>query len=189
MTIKLFKNTNAIVEYYIALFMGKDIVAVDMTVGNGNDIYKIAEIVGMDSSLYGFDISPIAIKNCMEKLRVFKGNNIKIIEDSHKYIHKYIKEDIDLAIYNLGYLPKGDKSITTDYKTVLESLEILLAKLTVNGVIVITFYPGHKSGLEESIEIEKRLRNISQKKFNILKFDFINQVNNPPYTIVIERLI
>lgn len=183
---KVSKNTNDIVDFYINIFKNENIVAVDMTLGNGNDLYKVAKNVDIKSKLYGFDISSVAIENSKKKLEEF--DNISLIHDSHENILNYVDENINLAIYNLGYLPKGDKSITTESNVVLKSLKIVMDKLNINGIILITFYPGHKSGLKESIELESFLKEVNQKKFTILKFDFINQINNPPYTIAIERV-
>lgn len=184
----LFKNTVEITDHYINLFKNKIIIAADMTVGNGNDIYKIVKTVDKKSEILGFDISEIAIENTKNLLKEFKNNNIQIIKDSHKNIFKHINKKLDLVIYNLGYLPKGNKDITTDYVTVIKSLEYVLNFLNINGIVIITFYPGHSSGKLESIEIEKYLADLNQKNYNVLKYYFVNQINNPPYVVVIERL-
>ena len=101
---------------------------------------------------------------------------------------KYIKENIDFAIYNLGYLPKGDKYITTNAKDVEESLKKLLEKLNSKGAIFITFYIGHSAGQIESLEISKFLQNLNQKEYTILKCTFENQKNNPPYVVMIQKI-
>ena len=188
MSVKIFKNTSEIIMYYLNFFSNIDIIGIDMTVGNGHDIYNIAKIVGSNSILYGFDINPIAIENTNKKLKKIDNIEINIIEDSHDNILKFVNEEIDLVIYNLGYLPLGDKSITTNFATVIKSINIVMGKLKTNGIILITFYPGHKNGMLESVYIEQFLSRINQKNFNILRYNFINQINDPPYVIVIERL-
>lgn len=185
----LYINTGDIVYNFLNKFKDKKIVAVDMTVGNGNDICNICSIVGKDSEIYGFDISKDAINTSTEKLKIYDYMKLNLILDGHENIKSYINDKLDLVVYNLGYLPKGNKNITTDYKTVIKSLNKVFEILNKNGLIIITFYPGHESGKLESIEIEKYLEKKDQKKYRILKLDFINQVNNPPYVIVIERLI
>ena len=35
--------------------------------------------------------------------------------------------------------------------------------------------------------VEKYVKNLSQKEYEVVKYQFINQINNPPYVIVIER--
>ena len=184
----LYNNTADIVYNFINKFKDKRILAADMTVGNGNDICNICNIVRKDSKIYGFDILEEAINISTEKLKTYDYMDINLILDSHENIDKYIDNGLDLIIYNLGYLPSGNKDITTDYKTVISSLNKAFEILNKNGLIIITFYPGHESGKLESIEIENYLKAKNQKKYRIMKLDFINQVNNPPYVIVIERL-
>ena len=78
----------------------KDIkVGVDMTVGAGNDSKYILENTTV-KKLYGFDIQKDAQKRALELI----GEDLRFnfILDSHASIDKYIKEGIDLAIYNLG---------------------------------------------------------------------------------------
>ena len=117
-----------------------------------------------------------------------KYSNCELILENHKNFDKYIKENIDFAIYNLGYLPKGDKYITTNAKDVEESLKKLLEKLNSKGAIFITFYIGHSAGQIESLEISKFLQNLNQKEYTILKCTFENQKNNPPYVVMIQKI-
>lgn len=35
--------------------------------------------------------------------------------------------------------------------------------------------------------IDKLLKNLDQKKFNVLKYEFINQKNSPPLLYIIEK--
>ena len=87
----------------------------------------------------------------------------------------------------LGYLPSGDHSITTEHDTVRESLEDLLDLLNDKGLVLITFYPGHDEGKKEALELNKYLESLDQKTFTVVKFNFINQINNPPFTIMIQK--
>ena len=60
--------------------------------------------------------------------------------------------------------------------------------MNIEGQIVITFYPGHRPGFEESINIINFLRTLNQKEFNVIRYDFLNQINNPPFVCLIERI-
>lgn len=164
-------------------------ICVDCTVGNGNDISLLARIVGEEGKVYGFDIQSLAIERSYKSLKDqgLDGNTI-LIEDSHEYIANYIKEKIDLFIYNLGYLPRGDKSIKTKGKSTIKSLEAALKLLKSNGIILITCYTGHEGGMEEKNAIEGFLVNLDQSEFNVLKYDFLNQKNFPPILYCIEKI-
>ena len=118
---------------------------VDATMGNGFDtlfLSKISKIV------YSFDIQEDALENTFSLLNLNNIHNCKLILDSHERILNYIK-DFSLVVFNLGYLPKGNKNITTKSKTTLKTIKSLLEhnpKLT----LVITCYPGHLEGKKES---------------------------------------
>lgn len=159
-------------------------VAADLTVGTGKDSKYILENTEVER-LYGFDIQKEAEKEAKKLI----GDDQRFIFhlDNHANIEKYIKEGLDLAIYNLGYLPGGNKEITTKYESTIKSLEKILDFLNKNGIAIITIYPGHPAGKEESEKIEKYLAGIDQKKYGLIKIAYPTRPNNPPYIIVVEK--
>lgn len=161
----------------------KELNAIDMTCGRGNDTLFLSTLF---KKVYSFDVQEEAINSSRELTK--DKQNIDYILDNHKNVDKYVKDKVGLVIYNLGYLPKGDKNITTCAFDVIESLEKVTNLLESKGVIIITVYPGHPAGALESVEIDKYLRKYNQKMFEVLKYEFINQINNPPYLYVIEKL-
>lgn len=177
----IYNNTKTLVESLMKHKIPTSKICLDMTFGNGNDSYKMLSI-NENIEVYGFDIQ----KDCIDNSRNFE--NLKVINDSHLNFDKYINQKIDFVVFNLGYLPGGDKKITTDYDTVIKTLDKLFKVLSTDGQVVITFYPGHKPGLEESINIIAYLQKLNQKEFNVIRYDFINQINNPPFVCLIERI-
>ena len=111
--------------------------------------------------------------------------NFTFILDSHANIDKYIKPKVDLVIFNLGYLPKGDKNITTTWDSTITAIKKSLEILSPRGKIFITVYPGHPAGELESEKITEFLANLDYKKYTVLKMNFVNKINNPPYVLVI----
>lgn len=164
----------------------KDIkVAADMTVGAGNDSLYILENTKVER-LYGFDIQ----KEAEEKAKKLIGEDLRFIFNlaSHDQIENYVKENLDLAIYNLGYLPGGNKEITTQYQSTIKSLEKTLSLLNKEGMVILTIYPGHPAGKVESEELEKFLAKIDPKKYAVMKLSYQNRPKNPPYIIVIQKI-
>lgn len=162
----------------------------DCTVGNGKDTLLLASSVGKSGKVYGFDIQASAIKNTKSLL---KKNNIDIdsrivlIQDGHEHIDKYLKEEVDFVIYNLGYLPGGNKAIITKAETTLLSLEKSLRLLKPRGILLITVYIGHEGGIHEHLAVEEYLAELDQREYSVLKNEFINQKNNPPLLYIIEK--
>ena len=80
------------------------------------------------------------------------------------------------------YLIQGTKPETT-----VKALEGSLQLLKPNGVVCIAIYTGHAGGLEERNAIYTFAKNLSQEEYNVLECKFLNQVNNPPQLIMIEK--
>lgn len=188
MSYKKIINTLEIVKDLMKDSVSDGSIVIDCTVGNGNDTLILAELVGNTGVVYGFDIQNVAIKNTTQLLKDNKlYNRVNLIEDTHENIDLYVHENVDFIVYNLGYLPKGDKKIKTNKESTLESLKKSLCILNSNGLIAITVYVGHDGGIEEQDGIEEFLKGLNQKCFNVLKFDFINQINNPPVLYCVEK--
>lgn len=163
-------------------------IVADCTVGNGNDTVLLCELVGKEGKVYGFDIQREALEITSKKLSLMQNcSRVYLIQDGHENIDKYIKEKLDFVVYNLGYLPKGNKSIRTNKYTTIISLQKAIQLLKDNGIILITSYTGHEGGMDEKNAVENFLGNLDQKLFNVLKYEFINQKNFPPILFAIEK--
>mgnify|MGYP001000210867 CR=1 FL=1 len=189
MRFKHFINPVETVKKIMTYYVEEGHIVLDCTVGNGNDTLFLAKLVGETGKVYGFDIQSMAIN--ITKNKLLEKNleeRVTLINDGHENIDKYIEQKIDFAVYNLGYLPNGDRAIKTNASTTLESIKKALNLLHSNGLLLVTCYIGHEGGLEEKEEIENFLKLLNQKEYNVLEFNFINQQNNPPILYGIEKL-
>lgn len=167
------------------LIRDKDIdLAVDMTAGNGNDSAFILDVLGA-KELIAFDIQEAARENTLNLLG--PRDNFTFILDSHAHIDKYINEKIDLVVYNLGYLPNSDKTITTRADSTIKSLEKVLRLLRKKGRVLITIYPGHAQGKIEADKLDHFLEELDPKDFAILKLSYPNKKDISPYVVTIEK--
>lgn len=183
----LFNNANDFTSMLIKSYVKENHICLDGTVGNGNDTMKILNTLNGTGKIYGFDIQEDAI-NHTESL-IFSRNyktEVLLIKDSHEYVDRYIKERINFAIYNLGYLPGGDKNIKTNYTSTIISIKKVLDLLAPNGILLITVYLGHPGGMDEYTAINDYLETLEQKNYNVFKLKFINQKNNPPIIFGVE---
>lgn len=183
------RNTKNIVTEYLNRYIEKGDICLDATVGNGNDINKIAGLVGKNGKVYGFDIQALAIDNTKELLRSHDIlDRVVLIKDGHENIDHYVDESLKLIIYNLGYLPKGDKHIKTNENTTIISIKKALNLMAKKSIMLITTYIGHPGGNEENIAVNDFLSSLNQKYFNVVKYEFINQMNHPPILYAVEKL-
>ena len=188
MAYKNFNNPVTVSKNIINGFLKPSMVVCDCTCGNGHDTLLLSNLVGEDGRVYGFDIQDLAINNTRERLSKFgKYDNLFLFKESHEKIDECIEEPLDLIIYNLGYLPGGDKTIKTTESSSLNSISKSLKKLKANGILLVTCYTGHEGGLEEQLEVKKLFENLEQKQYNVIEFKFLNQKNNPPILYGVEK--
>lgn len=163
---------------------------IDATVGNGNDTVMLATAVEQIGKVYGFDIQREAIDSTKDKL-LLTGllPQTELIHDGHENIKNYVPESqqISAAVFNLGYLPSGDKSIVTKAETTLSAINQCLERLRKGGLISIMIYYGHEGGLEEKEQIDNFVNELSQEDYQVLEYKFVNQKNYPPYLYIIEK--
>lgn len=189
MSYKYLGSVLKIVNDFINTSIGLDSIVVDCTLGNGNDSVALLKRIGSSGRLYGFDIQEDAINATRDYIikENLEDKNYKLYNSGHENIDKYINENVDFIIYNLGYLPGSDKSVTTTYTTTIESIKKGIKLLKGNGVMMIVVYHGHEEGKKEKIELEDFVNKLNQKEVNALKIEYKNQANNPPFLYIIEK--
>lgn len=160
-------------------------IFIDATCGNGHDTKFMAALTGDSGKVYSFDIQEDALNNAKDLTRGM--TNIQFILDSHANIKNYISGNIKAAMFNLGYLPKGDKSITTQSESTLQAVTQIFDALVPGGRIVIVVYHGHPNGKEEKDALYDFLSQLPQSTAKVLEYRFINQQNNAPFIFCIEK--
>lgn len=137
-------NINEIVHRWILTMIKPSSIAIDATVGNGKDTYFLASHC---AKVYGFDIQKEAILTTKRYTASF--NNVILIQAGHENMSNYVHDDVDLVVFNLGYLPCSDPTITTLPDTTMKAIKEAEKLLKVDGSLFITFYIGHANGKKE----------------------------------------
>jgi SAM-dependent methyltransferase len=163
-------------------YIDQNSVVIDATCGNGYDTNYLAQIV---REVYSFDIQEIAIVNSKEKNKIL--NNIFYFNEGHENIDKNVKTAIDLSLFNLGYLPNSDKSITTKFSTTKEGIEQSFKLLKPKKAIIIIVYHGHNEGKVEADLLSEYLLNVDKNLADIFVHKLINKPNTPPYIYEIVK--
>ena len=161
----------------------------DGTVGNGHDTVFLARLVGTEGRVFGFDLQAEAIEATRHRLEgAALGDRVTLFEECHGGLARRLSDEVDAAIFNLGYLPgSGDKEVITRPETTLSALEAVVDRLSVGGLLVVVVYPGHPGGDEEARAVEAWASGLPQSQFAAVSYRSLNQVNTPPYLVAVER--
>ena len=161
-------------ELRSARFLARDVLlravqpgdtVVDATMGNGHDTLFLAEQVGAEGRVYAFDIQESAVESTRHLLEEHgMSGRVTLLCRSHAEMAGAVPSGLAAAVFNLGWLPGGDHSITTlcasTEKAVLSALDLLASLL---------------SGLSNRI-------------YNVLRQTFLNAGQGAPECFIIQKL-
>lgn len=168
------------VKTYLETHVTKNDLVIDATVGNGFDTITLSKLA---LKVIGFDIQKVAIEKVSKELIVNDIRNVELIHDSFECISQI--SGYKGVVFNLGYLPNGDKTITTLAETTLKTLKMIVNQMNIHDFILMTAYPGHPEGLKESTLLLDYVKTLNTNYIS-LTYQIQNRVN-APFVIVIER--
>ncbi len=163
---------------------------VDATAGNGYDTMFLAKKVGKRGQVYAFDIQAIAIERTKALLEEEKcADAVRLINDTHEKLTEHIKGSVQAIVYNLGYLPGGDKATITKADATLSSIKQALELLDPGGVISIVAYPGHGGGDCEAKKVENFMPELDSALWDVFSYQRLNAVKPAPYLLFLHKRI
>jgi predicted methyltransferase len=167
-------------------------VAVDATVGNGHDTVALARAVGPEGRVYGVDVQAEAVASTRDRLRT-EGleEGVTLVQAGHEHLPEHLPAAVHGAVgavtFNLGYLPGSDSDRTTRPDTTLQALEAATQILRPGGVATVVLYTGHAGGPAEAAAVDAWAADLPQARFRVLSYRFVNQRNDPPRLIALEK--
>jgi hypothetical protein len=172
-------------KQFILTHLREGDVAVDFTMGNGHDTEFLSKTVGPDGHVFAFDVQEMALASTAEHLRACGcPDNYTLILDSHHNVKKYVDVPIKAGMFNLGYLPGSDKSVTTMRKTTLPAIEAAIDLMDRDAIILIAVYPGHAEGEAEGKMICEYLSGLSRYKLCCTQIRILNSPTSPFFILV-----
>ena len=168
--------------------------AIDATCGNGNDTLKIAEILlEKQGGVIGIDIQQKAIDKTdallQSRLSLSQRAHVHLFCQCHTDFPLLAKKNpIRLIVYNLGYLPKGNKQMTTLVPGTLESFKKALDLIVFGGAVCITAYPGHDEGRKEEQMLLQEATKLSSIDWNVCYHSFPNRILAPSLLLFQKKL-
>ena len=141
---------------------------VDATAGNGHDTVFLAVCTGPSGHVHAIDIQPEAIQSTRSKLESESVANVTLHQEDHSKVLKSSlasSEVVGAIMFNLGYLPGGDKQRTTSGSTTTAAIAAGVSLLKPGGVMTVIAYRGHAGGQEEARAVEEWSRNNQAPSF------------------------
>ena len=167
---------------------------VDATCGNGHDTVALARMIGPEGRVLAIDLQEQAVASTLARARE---------SGCEKQVHGVVGSHAGLAghwrdrfgadpacpgppiramavVFNLGYLPGGDKSRVTRPESTLPALQDALAILAPGGLLVATCDPGHPGGAEETEAVRGWFAALPPDSHPAAEYGFLNQPARPP---------
>ena len=157
---------------------------VDATMGNGHDTLFLAKLA---KEVYAFDIQEQALVHTQKRLEEAGLANAHLLLKGHEEVDFYVNQ-VKAAIFNLGYLPSADKSIITQPRTTIQAIDKLCHLLVKGGRIAIMIYYGHEGGDLEKDAVLDFVSQLPQQEYTVSSYRTLNQINHPPFLVMIEKL-
>lgn len=167
-------------------------VAIDATVGNGHDTVALAQAVGAEGTVHGFDVQATALDRTRERLAsVGLADRVQLHHAGHEKMTDHLPERLHDAIgavtFNLGYLPGSESTVTTAPETTIAALDATERLLRSGGVATVVLYTGHEGGAAEAEAVDAWAAQQPQERLQVLSYRFVNQRNNPPRLLALEK--
>ena len=175
-------------KHFIMEHLREGDVAVDFTMGNGNDTLFLSKAVGESGRVFAFDIQEDALTSTREHL-ISNGapENYTLICASHHRVKEFVNEPIKAGMFNLGYLPRsGRKAVTTMRETTMPAVEAALELLAPDGVLIVAIYPGHEEGALEGEMLREYFAGLSKYRICPSEFKILNSPTSP-YFFLVEK--
>ena len=147
----------------------------------------VVDATKLAKQVYAFDIQEQALLKTQERLAQDGLDNAQLILQGHETLDQFVTE-AKAGIFNLGYLPSADKCLITKPHTTIEALTKLCNLLVKGGRIAIMIYYGHEGGELEKDAVLNFVSQLNQQDYTAAIYRTLNQVNNPPFLVMIEKL-
>jgi SAM-dependent methyltransferase len=183
-------------HHWERLIQGGDTV-IDATCGNGHDTLLLSRLalyhplVESKGHVIGFDIQESAIQKTRDLLREHlqteQLDRVQLIHGSHDFFpENIVARSVRLVVYNLGYLPGGNKQITTRVETTLASVKRAQELLMPGGAISLTCYPGHSEGQVEEEALLELVSSWEAREWSCCHHRWLNR-RSAPSLLLIQR--
>ncbi|MEZ6060971.1 MAG: FAD-dependent oxidoreductase [Planctomycetaceae bacterium] len=161
---------------------------IDATVGNGFDTCHLSRLVGDAGLVIGFDIQEAALASTTQRLQAHGLQNVRLILRGHETLNSEVSPlSVAAVMFNLGYLPRGDKKVITSPETTVPAIQQAAEALRAGGIMTILAYRGHAGGPEEGTAVTKVLARLGAG-FNVRRIESRSAGDSSPVLYVVRKV-
>ncbi|CAN5451233.1 class I SAM-dependent methyltransferase [soil metagenome] len=185
-------------------------VVVDATVGNGGDTLFLAAAVGEGGRVIAIDVQAAALERAQARAAQARlADRITFVQAGHQHLADLLATHLDghtesgagglggaggaggggggggggglgAVMFNLGYLPGGDKALTTRPATTRAALRAAAGHLRVGGILSVVTYPGHAGGAAERDAVKGFFQALDPASFRAVGHSILNSTKPAP---------
>ena len=184
----LIKNPVYIIQDILKNVVVEGETVVDATCGNGYDTVFLAQLTGEKGKVFAFDIQEQAIERTKERLKnAGLQDRVTLLLEGHQQMDLFVTKPIACAMFNLGFLPGSDHKIQTNWPDTVIAMTKALHLLKKGGLLTVIIYYGKDTGYVERDKVLTFLAELDTNKYNVMKLDYLNRMNDPPIPVIIEK--
>lgn len=211
----IIRQTTELAMHIVRAYVKPGDAVVDATCGNGKDTLALAQM--NPARLYAFDVQEGAVRETIKLLEEngfgdrladsgkgnpadegFTGCRIAVRQLAHENLSEFFQNEegaeaqetanpLTAVVFNLGYLPGGDKLITTKVETTIKAVQDAMELIQKDGLVCITMYSGHPEGKKEKAALLEFAGQLDSAKWHCAYISMPNQKNDPPEILLITR--
>jgi len=175
-------------HFFLKVRLREGDAVVDATCGNGQDTLCLAALVGEAGVVRAFDVQEEALARAAERLAAAGlAARVRLIHAGHERLAEFVPQAVQAVIFNLGYLPAGDRGIRTAAETTVAALKQAAVLLAPGGCILIAVYTGHAGGIAEWQAVEQWCAALLPQEFNVWQARQVNRSEAAPFLVVVEK--
>jgi threonine dehydrogenase-like Zn-dependent dehydrogenase len=130
--------------------------------------------------VFGFDLQAAAVESTRAKLRAGGvEERSALFHASHERMAEMLPPAasgrLAAVVFNLGYLPGGDKAVITRWDSTLAALDQALTLLAPGGALVVVTYPGHEGGDDEAAQVGAYLAALPAPPWTVQRISAVNR--------------
>ena len=180
-------NTLSMVHRFLEQSVQPGSFCIDATAGKGRDTALLCRLAGETGRVLAFDIQQAAVDQT-KALLAAEGLTAEVVLDSHAHMERYAAAGTaDCVVFNFGRLPGGDPAVFTRATSSVAALNAALRGLKPGGTVAIALYYGGANGYAERDAVLAWLETLDDRRFSVLRCDWVNRRNDPPMPIFIWK--